>query len=96
MQKYELIRERFTTCSGDRHPQTTMEELTIPDRNPMCRIYFKWKNISKSSSIKPTAVWSLTSTPAASTSASPSQNCNPKEHRFRRNPRKHRKHPTAT
>jgi hypothetical protein len=31
MQKYELIRERFTTCSGDRHPQTTMEELTIPD-----------------------------------------------------------------
>ena len=31
MKKYELIRERFTACSGDRHPQTTMEELTLQD-----------------------------------------------------------------
>ena len=31
MKKYELIRERFTPCSGDRHPQTTMEELTLQD-----------------------------------------------------------------
>ena len=30
MQKYELIRERFTTCSGDRHPQTTLVYLSIP------------------------------------------------------------------
>ena len=27
MKKYELIRERFTACSGDRHTQTTMEEI---------------------------------------------------------------------
>ena len=29
MKKYELIRERFIACSGDRHP--TMEELTLQD-----------------------------------------------------------------
>ena len=31
MKKYELIRERFTACSGDRHHHTTMEELTLKD-----------------------------------------------------------------
>ncbi len=41
MKEYELIRERFTACSGDRHPQTTMEELTLQDPAAYVRDLFQ-------------------------------------------------------
>ena len=73
MKKYELIRERFTACSGDRHPQTTMEELTLQD--PAAYVQDTWKSTSGSTNAKPAPAWSLTFTPAASTSDLPLPSC---------------------
>ena len=45
MKKYELIRERFTACSGDRHPQNhPWRSLPSRTRRPMCRTCFTWKS----------------------------------------------------
>ena len=72
MKKYELIRERFTACSGDRHPQTTMEELTLQDPAAYVQDLF---HLEKHLRIDQRQAWSLTFTPAASTSDLPLPSC---------------------